>query len=567
MSTVRTLIQLQFKAGVRLVSRDKTLAKTVGKWLIIGLVAAALLGGFIAVYSMLASEFTIINAGVDLTTEFLTFTILGFMAIQTLFLIPMLIKILDVNNDRELLLKLPVSSRQIFISKIIVAYVFELLFALAILAPMLIAYGFASSMPWWFFTMLPLFILFVPVFPFFLAIILLFPILKITLWVKNKTSVTTIAYLVALVAAVVLYMLVVQNFVRNVAYGGLSEILFDNAGGIQSSARFMYPARAFALLTYGTAAEFFINFGIILGTSAVLLGSAIFIANLKYKKFYMQEHGTYSSFSAKGAYNNNNSTRAVISKDCKNIFRSSNYTFQFLLIVVITPLLIFFSNRIANYAMFQSLYAAGAHDLSFGISFEISVFITIVLIPLAASFAASNISREGHNIYHTKIIPVAYKKQLLIKTLIVFIPIFVAILTGSLLSMISHDMLGGGAHVLQGLSGSEVIMLLAIATFMTVGYISLGTYFDLRKPLCNQIGSGELTKATGHANFIILLGAVIGIGFGALGLFSAFSESIGIGFTPVAFRWLLLAFSVIFGTLFSVLLFIDGPKRYEKLEQ
>jgi len=575
MSTVRTLIQLQFKAGVRLVARDKTLAKTVGKWLILGLIAAALLTGFIVAYSMLASQFTLINAGVDLTLEFLTFTVLGFMIIQTLFLIPMLIKILDVNNDRELLLKLPVSSRQIFISKIIVAYAFELLFALAILAPMLMAYGFATGASWYFFTMMPLFILFVPVFPFFLAIILLFPILKITLWVKSKTSVTTILYLVALVAAVVLYMLFIQTFVRNVASAGFAPMLGDNAGSIQNTARFMWPARAFALMTYGTVGQFFINFGIILGTSAVLLSGAIFIANAKYKKFYMQEHGTYSSFSMSGGYRGSNPTKSVVKRECLNIFRSPNYTFQFLLIVVITPLLIFFSNRIANYAMFQSLVLGGgaeATGLYQGISFEISTFITIVLVPLAASFAASNISREGGNIYHTKIIPVGYRKQLIIKTLIVFIPIFIAILVGSVLSTLGHNVQGtgdldGATAVLSGLSGGEVVMLMAIATFMTIGYICLGTYFDLRRPLCNQIGTGELTKATGHANFIIVLGALVGIGFGAMGLFSAFSDSIGINFSTTAFRWLLLAFSVVFGAIFSVLLFIDGPKRYHKLEQ
>ncbi|MCL2556387.1 MAG: hypothetical protein FWE03_05175 [Firmicutes bacterium] len=570
MKTISTLIKLQFRAGVRLISRDKTLGKTIGKWILISLVALVLMAGFIAIYYMLATQFTVIEAGIDLTVEFLTFSIVGFMAIQTIFLIPMLIKVLDINNDREILLKFPISSKQIFISKIIVVYCFELLFALAILAPILIAYGIAINAAWWFYLIIPLFILFVPVFPFFLAIMAFFPVLKVTLWIKNKSSLTTLSYLLLLIAAVVLYMLMVQSFVKDVAYGGLGAMLHDNADTIIRVATFLYPAKAFARLTYGTVVAGFINFGIIMALTIVLLAIAIFIANIKYKGLYMKEHGMISSFKSKGDYKGNNATRAAIVKDCRNIFRSSNYTFQFLLVVTIIPLLIFFSNRIANYAMYQSLHSTlggiAMGSLAHGISFEISVFITIVLVPLAASFAASNISREGYNIYHTKLIPVAYRKQLFIKTAIVFIPIFVAILIGSLLSMINHS-ISYGEDPLSGLAGSEVVMLLFIAAFLTIGYISLGTYFDIRKPLCSQIGAGELTKPTGHANFIILLGVAIGIGFGSLGMLSAFAQEIEFGLSTDAFRWILLAFSFVFGAVFTITLFVDGPRRYNQIEQ
>jgi len=574
MKTISTLIKLQFRAGVRLISRDKTLAKTIGKWLLISFIALVLLIGFIAVYFILASQFTAtvsrfygVTVGlVDLSIEFLTFSIAGFMAIQTIFLVPMLIKVLDINNDRDILLKFPISSKQIFISKIIVAYIFELLFALAILAPILIAYGIAVSASWWFFLIIPLFVLFVPVFPFFLAIMAFFPALKITLWIKNKSSLTTLLYFVLLVLAVVFYMLMVQGFVRNVAHGGLTGTLHENADTIRRVASFLYPARFFARLTYGTLAVGFINFGIIVGVSIVLLSGAIFIANIKYRGFYMREHGMISGFKARGEYKGNNATRASIIKDCRNIFRSSNYTFQFLLVVSIIPLLIFFSNRVANYAMYQTLDSVRMGGLAHGISFEISAFITIVLVPLAASFSASNISREGYNIHHTKLIPLAYRKQLLIKTLIVFIPIFAAILIGSLLSMINHRV-HDGMDPLSGLVGGEVAMLLFIAAFLAAGYVSLGTYFDIRKPLCNQIGAGELTKPTGHANLIIILGTIIGLGFGSLGMMSAFGAEIGFGLSNTAFRWILLAFSFVFGAAFTIALFVDGPRRYNQIEQ
>ncbi|MCL2821673.1 MAG: hypothetical protein FWD86_00525, partial [Firmicutes bacterium] len=373
------------------------------------------------------------------------------------------------------------------------------------------------------------------------------------------------AYLVLLVAGVVAYMNTVQSMITPLIAGeGFRDTLLENAQGIQSVAKGFYPARAFALLSYGTVAAFFINFGIILAGFLMLAAFAFFVAGLKYKKFYQEEHSFVSNFKSKSGYKAIGPQKAVLKKDILNIFRSSNYTFQFLLIVAITPLLIFYSNRIANFATFQSFNRFGEQGLSFGISFEISLFIVLVLIPLASSFAASNISREGHNIYHTKLIPVSFKKQLLIKTAIVFVPIFVAVTAGALLSMLSHDVLRGAAGgVMPGLSGTDVVVLLVIALFLSLGYISLGTYIDLRRPLCNQIGTGELTKATGHSNFIIILGSLLGVGFGVLGLFSAFNIDVGIRMNHNSFIGFVIAFAVLFGAAFTTLLFVDGERAYK----
>ena len=566
-SVIWTLIKLQFKAGARL-ERGKGPIKTAIKWSIFAVVALTLLIGFVSVYHMLASQFFGDTVAIDFRTEFLTFTIAFFMVIQTLFLIPMLIKVLDINNDRELLLKLPLSSRQIFISKIIVAYAFELMFATIILGPLLIAYGIAATMPFWFYIgVIPLMILFVPVFPFFIGIMLLFPILKIVQFMKTRSSVTILVYLGGLVGSIVLYMTLVQSVVHALADQGFTETLQDPeiSAAITSTANWLYPPRMFARLATSNVGVVFINFAIIIASSVALMALALWIANLKYKKFYMNEHGMKSSFKARSKYRGINGPLAVLGKDSRNIFRSSNYTFQFLLIVVITPLLIFYSNRIAGYAVYQSFMNAGRMDLAFDMIFEVSLFVTIVLIPLASAFAASNITREGGNIYHTKVIPISFRKQLLIKTGIVFVPIFISILIGVLLSMIQHSITE--THVVPGLNGVEVVTLLVIATFMAIGYICMGTYMDICKPLCNQLGNGELVKSTSHVNVIILLGSIVGIGFGALGLFSAFAFDVGIELSAQNFRTVLLVLSIAFGTTFATLLFTDGVRRYKRLEQ
>ena len=116
--SVWTLIKLQTKAGIKL-PRANTPVRTALKWAVYFLIGIVLLGVLITVYTMLAGQFVRQpGSPLDLRREFLIFTLVGFQILQTIFLIPMLIKVLDLTNDRDLLLKLPVSSTQIFISKI-----------------------------------------------------------------------------------------------------------------------------------------------------------------------------------------------------------------------------------------------------------------------------------------------------------------------------------------------------------------------------------------------------------------------------------------------------------------
>ena len=570
MKTIWTLIQLQFKAGIAL-PRGKSRLESglkIGGLFAIG---AVLLGVLVALYYMVARQFMIVETPtgefISLGNEFLTFTLAGFMVLQTLFLIPLLIKTMDINNDRELLLKLPISSRQIFVSKIIVAYMYELVFAAVVLTPILIAFGIASEMAVGYYFVLPIILLFVPILPFFLAICVMFPIIKLTRFLRTRSLLTIGCYLLGLVALIVGYMYLVYGFVFAIAQDGFAELLGQQASGIQNVASYIYPPKMFANLLGTGALVALANMGLILMVSAALVVAAYFIAEAKYKKVYMDERVTVSLPSKKGTFRRKRAVSAVVEKDTKNIFRSSNYTFQFLLIAVITPLLVFFCNRIAGYSAYQSFKSiAAAGEQSHGMIFGVSLLVILVLIPLACSFAASNISREGYNLYHTKLVPVSYRKQLLVKTFIVFVPILISIIVSCLVTMASYT-LPNREYTIPGMTILEVLTLFAIAAPLAYGYICMGTYLDLRKPLCNQVGTGELTKSTAYTNLVIGLGVAIGLGFGFLAMVTGFAEVFGINFDLNHAKIFAVVFSLAFASTFAILLHVDGPKRYQRLEQ
>jgi len=560
-------MRLQFRAGIKL-PRGKTPIKTAVKLIILLSLSAVLLGGFISIYYFLANQFIAKPDSAlttDLRSEFLIFTLTAFMVLQTLFLIPLLIKVLDLNNDRELLLKLPVSSRQIFISKIIVAYFYELIFTAVILFPILLAYGLAVNMAVGFYLLIPVILLFVPVLPFFIASLVIFPIIKVVQFLRSRSSLTTLLYLAGLVLLIIVYMNIINGAVFAIADSGFQEVLNTNAGGIKKVAKFLYPPAFLANMIGTSTTTAFVNFVGIALVSVALIVISFFIAGAQYKKIYMNERGMYTKNTRKTTTKLGSTNAAVVKKDVKNIFRSSNYTFQFLLIVVVTPLLVYFCNRIAGYSVYQAFKGVGLVDRAQDMIFGVSVFVVMLLIPLASSFAASNITREGHNIYQTKLIPVSYRKQLFIKAAIVFVPILVSILISCGLTMLQYKITE--TDIIRGLSVTEALTIFSVAIFMSIGYICFGTYLDLKRPLCNQIGSGELVKSTASINSIMLIGVVTGMFFGVLGMFSGFAEVIGINFSEQSFKVMCVVLSGIFAILSLYLLFVTGPKRYYRLEQ
>ena len=321
MNNIWTLIQLQFRAGIKL-PHSSGKVKTILKFVFLLSLAVVLLGGLVAVYYLLAKNFIHEKGSIiDLRNEFLTFTLVGFQIIQTLFLIPMLIKTLDISNDRELLLKLPVSSRQIFISKIVVAYMYELVFAAVILLPILLAYGFASSMLVGYFFLIPILLVFVPVVPFFIAIITMFPVIKVVQLLRNRSWLTILLYLAGLVALIVGYMYIVSGAVYAIADKGFADLLQNEANvhGIKHVAGFFYPAKFFANLFDTSPVTAGISIVAIVAVSAVLCVIAFFVAGAKYKRIYMNEHVTVSKDSKKGLFLRRPAGAAVFEKDVKNI--------------------------------------------------------------------------------------------------------------------------------------------------------------------------------------------------------------------------------------------------------
>ncbi|MCL2228692.1 MAG: hypothetical protein FWC00_02555 [Firmicutes bacterium] len=579
--SIFVLIKLQFKSRVALPrNRGWKYNTRFGVFVGLGLLAFV---AFVYLYYMLTLQFVdhsfILEDHVprfDLSRPFLVYTLLIFMVLQTVFLVPSLVRNIDIHNERELLLKLPISPRQIFAAKIVVQYMLEIVFATIILLPILIAFGLATQMSVGFFFLIPLVILFIPVIPFFLASLLLYPATKLVELLRSHAVWTSVAYFVGMVGGILLYMFLIES-AMSVITESVNFTAYLNTvaheGNFERTANAIFPAAVFANLLNTTWYTALWSSFAIIGIAILLLVGSYFIAGANYKRTYMEERSTFSTIRCKGDHTPCSPTKAVVKREVKNIFRSSNYTFQFVLMVIVMPLMIYFVNRVAMYSSYQSFRFHRMALEAGGMLFGVSLFVMLITIPLCATFAASSITREGHNLYHTKLMPVSFRRQLTIKFLVTLLPIIASLAVSVGLVMIPYNPDPTDASMRFNLGATDALYLFFVGSIMATGYVCMGCYLDLRKPLASQLGDGELVRSTEHINIVMIVGIIVAVVFGLLAMLGGFgTEVFGMNFLTSLSTlgshiwWILIVVSIVFASTFATLLFLHGPKKYKELD-
>ena len=102
--------------------------------------------------------------------------------------------------------------------------------------------------------------------------------------------------------------------------------------------------------------------------------------------------------------NKKNKVRSVfgtlLNREFFLIFRSFNYSFQYLAMACAAPVMVYYCNALAS--------AMGTKSVGTTIVPGLTLLVIIIFVTIIVSFASTSISREGNVFYHTKIIPVSF---------------------------------------------------------------------------------------------------------------------------------------------------------------
>lgn len=556
--SIKTLLRLELRS--RFGSRVETPVKThIGRAL--NILFTLIVYGILVLGIYYLADMFIVRS--ELRYEFLVFSTVFTMVIATAVAIGNVVKNLYMSGDNELLLRFPVNGAEILIAKSIYCFIHNLIINALLILPFYIVFGVVTKAgAGYYFASIGVMILAV-LLPYFVANLVAIPVMILTNFVKNQFLLVLIILIGLICAGFILYMTALKGILN---YLGEEQVnLFSGAMILQykSVAAKCYPFKWYATLLSGTpygfsGAEVGLSFlYIFLMTAAIGVAAYFVTAKFYYKTILNGIETEKVSFHRKTPNTCRTIFGTLLHREFYLILRSFNYSFQYLAMAVAAPVMVYYCNDLAATMGKDSVGAAIVPGLT--------LMVIIIFVAIIVSFASTSISREGNAFYHTKIIPVSYTVQVSVKLFL-----YAIVATASVvLSCIVVAAAFGTEQAGNLLSPLDIGCIFAISEMTVLSLTCLAIWADVRSPIFNVVGDGELVSANKNLALSLLVGILVAVVYGAVAMILGFLPiEIG-GFSVVdglgdVYLILSMVSLVILGISLTML-YVNLDKRYQKI--
>lgn len=536
MDQLLTMIKLEFVLRFPRLDREKRLYMKIIDWI------SKCLGIMIIIAIIMFIFNTLLSLCIrgSLEQEFLIFFFFFIQIIQLFFGLALLTKILYFNSDSSSLLKLPVSGEKIFLAKVLFAYIYVTAISSVVMLPVLIMFGIMTAQIFSFYLMIPFICLICPILPFILSILFAFPLMYIISFLKNKFFLMLFTYVSLIALGFITYMNLLELLLKLMDTNATSLLTNEAISSVKYFALYFFPeillknilldlifVKSFLAYVLGSGILIFV----ILALSRKIY-TKVLLNNVESENTYMTKKVRIKQLSV---------TTALFEREFRNIFRSINYSFQYLAVILTTPLMVYFSNVIAS--------KIGVKQIGNGVLPGISLLILIMFLSIGVSFSATSITREGDKFFHTKVIPVKYKKQIAVKvclyTLVAIPCIFVSCFV---------------LYFFNFLTILDTILFSISVSFIIIGNICFGIEKDIKNPKLKYVGNQEYTGTNKNVISSVGIGLIISIIIGIAAIIVSFVFSLDFVY------YVLFGFAIPYAVIEICMLFSKVEKIYQKIE-
>lgn len=537
MNNLKALFRLEFKARFsRRGAPKKVLALKI---LFGGLFAGAVYAVYCYFCNSIVQMFHVYESDYSLLMLFLLLSQVFMIG----FGISSVIKNLYYSGDNELELRFPVDSKSMFICKMGILSIIQFVGCLLFLLPFFITFGLASNQGAYYYCMIPLVVILSFVFSLSLANLLAVPTMMISGKFKHKYLLNLVINIVLVSGFFALYMTIINSVVNFMKDQSLTFFSFEGMQAI-SNLKYVYPLSLFGeILLKRNATITAIAFtGSILSVLLLFLLSG-FVSYKTFLKIILRNIESQGASFKKITKNKKHSPfRAVLQREAHDIFRSSNYSFQYLVMAFAAPVMVWSCNSLCS--------KVGTENLDSVTIPMITSLVMMIFVTITVSFAGSCISREGGAFYLTKISPVAVEKQVLVK---VGLYLFV----GALSTFVSL----GVVMATKQLPVKDGFIVMANSIIFGTMLTCFAVKLDITKPQFPVGGDGELVNGNFATFVTILTGFALAVLEGIFGIVGFISWG-----TAFTYGMLILINGVLMIASICWLL-IKLPQSYNKISE
>lgn len=465
------------------------------------LIVAACLAVFIIFYGRFVDIYASIKTDNALNPRLRVFELLTVVySVVILFLIVGAVSHINreifAADDVKIFSAMPVGAKSLFVSKLIVLYAYQFVYASISILAINITTAVHVSQSAVFFVATAFACFVVPFVTIAVASVFALPYHYIKRALSSKFSITFIIITVICAALFALYALVLSG-VKELLLGDNLRYFFNEQrmNAISRVVSFMYPARWFANVMTGREVLFsWIGIAVLLAVCLAL--SIVIIKNILGGAMQSRMAGS-ARYIKRGKNVSRRASRfnALLKKEFLMIFRTPSYMFSYFSVAVLMPLMVYFCMSIGS-SLVVRLVGLNCNT-------ELALFLTLIFGALTNVFCATNISRDGQMFYTIKAMPIGYKSVFFSKILLcLWVTGFSQFASALVLFLTGYT------------SWYFALFLFAVGTLFSFVNICVATRYDFNHARFSTEDDGEITESRNAVSMLIVLGLAISIAVG-----------------------------------------------------
>ena len=460
---LKLLLKKEWKEQIRsrfFNSKKNILSSILGLAITFGVIAL-----IIFILNALNSRF--IAYGVS--KEVFTITIFAVMILEIALNINRVSNALYNVNESALILSLPLNSKDVVLSKVIILYINELLSMSVLLISIIVSFGLGSDMgAYYYITSFVLFLI-VPLISLFVMIILSIPYIKVKRKISELPIVQLVFALVLIGVFFICYRYVINLFIGLVNQDRLAAIFNSKTAELlQTICKYVVPANVMVNILFQE--KIIVSVLVVLVVLAVAIYGGLFTSTRIYQSMLRKQ--PHKARNHNSTHHLTSAKKSLYKKELITLFRSSNFLFSYITILLLLPLI--------------SYIIAGEMKLLVERIFGERFFLPFVMMIVAMfasminGFGSLVISREGNHLRTLKTLPVHFKVQVQVKLNIT--------LCFALASILVTAIVLGMSDILSAVEAVGVFLVSA-ATVTTL--ITMLVKYDLKHPNIKEKDSSE----------------------------------------------------------------------------
>lgn len=456
-------------------------------------------------------EISKVYAPIDRMTEMLNLLYMfGFIVITIIFL-EHARKVFAEDKDKVALLRLPVSQRNIFLSKfcVLILHVYITCAIFVLTVNVVTSTVLPLGVHFWFATVGVL--VFMPLSCLFFITLFIVPYIKLIELLAHKYTLLFFLFTAILVCAFIAYSQLL-NVIQTLLTTGSIRFLFNEKfiKGLQTMHKYSYPASAYAtvLLTRGT----WLYWLVIVISSIISLVLMYVISKNLYRLTLYRQPARESTVRKPKAVKQSSTFVALLRKEFICVYRQPRHLFSYLSVAMSMPIMVY-----CCFTLFETLIynALGIH-----INFALALSVLLIFGVLTNTFCATNVSRDGLGILKMKTLPVMTDKLFFAKVAFCTIISSLAVIVSCFLLIFATS-----------LQAREGLLCLFIGLAFTLAQVLVATRLDLNYAKVSLSDLEIEKQSTRTLSKVILIGAILALSSSVSVIFFAIVSS---GFNLIA---------------------------------